>query len=165
MSSYSSHLRFIILLYVGCIISESAFAQAKPCIFCLIGHGKVQQKQIVYKDSSVVAFMDHAPANPGHVLVIPLVHAKELTSVPDSTARNMMSVARRIAIAIKKTDIKADGFQLQVNSGEAAGQEVLHCHIHVKPRYTGETLNVTKAKASTDELEETARKIREALNR
>jgi histidine triad (HIT) family protein len=157
-------LRLAFFIYAGLFISNSTFAQAKPCIFCSIARGQVPQSQIVYRDSSVVAFMDHAPNNPGHVLVIPLVHAKEITKVPDSTARNMMSVARRIAIAIKKTDIKADGFELQINSGEAAGQEVLHCHLHVIPRYVGENLNVKNIKAPPQELEETARKIKEALH-
>ena len=158
-----SRFRCVFFLYAYLLISGSAFAQTKPCMFCLIAHGKVPLSQIVYKDSSVLAFMDHAPDNPGHVLVIPLVHAKEIIEIPDSTARNMLSVARRIAIAIKKTDIKADGFRLQINSGEAAGQDVLHCHLHVIPRYVGETLNVKNIKVPQGELEETARKIREAL--
>ncbi len=158
-----SRLILIVVLNFFCLIPYSSFAQAKPCIFCSIARGQVQQKQIVYRDSSVVAFMSHAPANPGHVLVIPLVHAKELTAVPDSTTRNMLSVARKIAAAIKQTDIKADGFQFQINSGEAAGQEVLHCHLHVKPRYIGEILNAQHIKSPASELDETARKIREAL--
>ena len=77
----------------------------------------------------------------------------------------MLSVARRIAIAIKKTDVKAEAFRLQMNSGEAAGQEVFHCHLHIIPRYIGETLNTKNVKTSPEELDVIANKIREALNR
>lgn len=107
-------------------------AQGKPsCIFCEIAAGKTSQgSTIVYQDDLVVAFMDRAPRNPGHVLVIPIQHADGILDVPPSTVSRMAAVAQKIATAIKRTDLKADGFNLQSNTGRTAGQSVFHLHLH-----------------------------------
>ncbi|HUQ66719.1 MAG TPA: HIT family protein [Flavitalea sp.] len=110
---------------------------------------------------SIVAFMSHGPRNPGHVLVIPLMHMKLLTELPDSISRNVITAARKIALAIKKTDIRAEGFNFQINSGEASGQEVFHVHMHV-PRYLGEPESSKKI-LEVNKLELVAVKIRDAL--
>lgn len=159
----SNFLAFLFILFSTASSFTYVYGQTKPCVFCRITSGEIQQSQVVYRDKSVVGFMDYAPNNPGHVLVVPLIHAREIHEMPDSTTRNMLSVARRITIAIKKTDIKAEAFRLQMNSGEAAGQEVFHCHLHVIPRYAGEILNTQNVKALTSELDEIAGKIRGAL--
>ena len=146
------------------LFSITVHAQIKPCVFCEIAKGSRQANQVVYRDQLVVAFMNHAPANPGHILVVPIVHSKEITDVPDSTARQMMSVGRTIATSIKKTDIGCDGFNFKINSGEAAGQTVFHSHLHVVPRFKGEVLNQDEHKIlPSEELEAVAKKIREAL--
>jgi histidine triad (HIT) family protein len=159
--SFTCLLSFI--LVTGAIVFQTSGQTAKPCIFCEIANENKQESQVVYRDKSVVAFMSHGPRNPGHVLVIPKAHAKEIVDVPDSTARQMMSVARRIAVAIRKTDLKCEGFQFQINSGEAAGQTVFHSHLHVMPRYAGDEENKGKG-ASGEELDAVAKKIREVMN-
>ena len=156
-------MHFLVLIFL--FASLNVVAQADACIFCRIAAGKEDQsKTIIYSDQSVVAFMSHGPRNPGHVLVIPVTHAKLLTDLPDSTARELISIARKIALAIKKTDIKAEGFNFQTNSGEASGQEVFHVHMHVIPRFTGESAP-SKRILGVNELEPVAVKIREALKR
>jgi diadenosine tetraphosphate (Ap4A) HIT family hydrolase len=153
-----------ILVLVFLFASLNVVAQADACIFCRIAAGKEDQsKTIIYIDHSVVAFMSHGPRNSGHVLVIPVMHAKLLTQLPDSVARELMSIARKIALAIKTTDIKAEGFNFQINSGEAAGQEVFHVHMHVIPRFVGE-LAPKKTIVGVENLEPIAAKIRQALN-
>ena len=154
-----------ILVLIFLFASLDVVAQADACIFCRIAAGtEDQSKTIVYSDQSVVAFMSHGPRNSGHVLVIPVTHAKLITELPDSTTRHVMSVARKIALAIQKTEIKADGFNFQINSGEAAGQEVFHVHMHVIPRFANE-LPPSKKIFGVDELELVAVKIREALRK
>jgi len=145
-------------------MSLQAYGQDKPCVFCEIAKGNQQAGMVVYRDPWVVAFMNHAPENPGHVLVVPISHSKEITEVPDTTARQMMSVGRKIALAIRNTDIKCEGFNFRINSGEAAGQTVFHSHLHVIPRFKSEVLNREEYKIlPSGELESVAKKIRKAL--
>lgn len=108
------------------------------CIFCEIASGKIQNERVVYRDKTVVAFMDRAPRNPGHVLVIPRKHAKDMLEAPPSTLAHMAEVAQRIAKAIQSTDLRAGGFNFSSNTGAAAGQTVFHLHLHVIPRFVGE---------------------------
>ncbi len=113
-------------------------SQPKPCVFCDIVAGKQQQEGIVYRDDKCVAFLSIGPRNPGHVLVVPLVHADNFLEVPADTMHAMTDAARKIVEAIRRTDLKCEGFVLQMNTGKAAGQTVFHAHLHVIPRFAGE---------------------------
>lgn len=125
-----------------------------------------QSSTIVYEDELVVAFMDRAPRNPGHVLVVPIQHAEDILDVPASTVSRMAAVAQKIAIAIKETDLKADGFNLQSNTGRAAGQTVFHLHLDVIPRFIGEPPYLGERNiASPANVEAVAKKLREILDR
>ncbi len=107
--------------------------------------------------------MSHGPQNPGHVLVVPVAHATYFTDIPDSTAADMMVVARRIVEGIKKTGLPAEAFNLKMNSGKAAGQEVMHAHLHIIPRFAGEQLNTTGKISPAIELDAVAERIRKAM--
>ena len=148
---------FLNIIY---LVTSTAFSQPQPCVFCEITSGKIQQSRVVFKDSTVAVFLSHAPDNPGHLLVVPLQHAQSYPDIPGSTVNNMMCIAKLSMEAIKRTDIKADGFQLLLNSGKAAGQHVMHAHLHVIPRYVGETLNTTQQRAPDTLLDLVAQKIR-----
>ena len=137
-------------------------AQDKGCVFCDIAGG-MQASRLVYKDSLVISFLSHAPDNPGHLLVIPIKHARYFTEIPDPTLADMMRVAKYLIKVVQSTDIKAEGFQLLLNSGEAAGQHVKHTHLHIIPRYKGEVLNTTQTISPSAELDAVAEKIRYAL--
>ncbi len=155
-------ISFITFLFFLATISQSIGQPNSSCVFCDIANKNTQESQVVYRDNLVVAFMSHGQRNPGHVLVAPRTHAKELTEVPDSTARQMISIARKIALTIRKTDIKCEAFRFQINSGEAAGQTVFHSHLHVIPRYKGDEANEGKT-VSSEELDMIAKKIRDKL--
>lgn len=160
-------MRSIVLF---CLLGTAATlsAQGKPsCIFCEIATGKASQSStIVYQDDLVVAFTDRAPRNPGHVLVIPIQHADGILDVPAATVSRMAVVAQKIATAIKKTDLRAEGFNLQSNTGAAAGQSVLHLHLHVIPRFVGERpYQGEKNIASAEEVAVVAKKLRDILSR
>ena len=127
------------LLLIGLLLAAGvAFAaEPKPCVFCEIVAGRAEAA-IVYRDAHVVAFMDIAPHNPGHVLVVPVQHADDILTVPDDTAKDMMVVAQKIARAIRRAGLQADGFNFRMNAGAAAGQTVFHTHLHVVPRFVGD---------------------------
>ena len=89
----------------------------------------------VYEDDQVLAFMDHAPVSPGHVLIIArTVRARNLLEMRDADLVRLLDVARRIGRA-ELAGLGADGFTIQQNNG--FGQSVPHLHLHVIPRYAG----------------------------
>ena len=103
------------------------------CIFCKIISGEIPSMK-VYEDGDCIGIMDINPATPGHVLVIPRKHYADLTEMDEATAGRLLMVAKRIGIR-QKESLGADGFNVVQNNGRAAGQTVLHFHIHVIPRY------------------------------
>ena len=102
------------------------------CIFCRIVAGKIPAVKI-YEDELVFAFLDIGPINFGHALVIPKEHHESVSTVPEATAGRMMRVGSRIGIALKRA-LNYDGYNLHLADGAAAGQVVMHAHLHVVPR-------------------------------
>ena len=107
------------------------------CIFCKI-IGKEIPASIVYEDDTVSAYMDIQPLNSGHVLVIPKKHGAYLADLDPEAGSQMFITARKIAEALRKTEIKCEGINLFLADGEVAGQEVFHSHLHVIPRFKGD---------------------------
>lgn len=107
------------------------------CIFCKILDGKIPSA-VVYEDDSFRAILDAGPAARGHVIILPKNHAANIFELPDEDASKIMIVAKKIATAIKKT-YHCDGVNILQNNGEAAGQSVFHLHVHVIPRFEGDT--------------------------
>ena len=109
--------------------------------------------------------MDFSPASIGHTLVVTREHYENIYEVPEKLLAEMAAVVKRVCVAVKKT-VNADGIKVIQLNGVAAGQVVMHLHIHVIP-------TVSKAGAvmrhrgrltpERNELDETARKIRENL--
>lgn len=102
------------------------------CIFCKIVNGEIPAAKI-YEDELVTAFLDIAPINFGHVLVIPKEHHQSVSTVPENVAGRMLKVASRIGIVLKRRD-ENDAYNLHLADGTAAGQVVMHAHMHVIPR-------------------------------
>lgn len=102
------------------------------CIFCELIHGG-GEVSICYEDADAIAFLDIQPVNPGHVLVVPRQHYEGLLDIPADLARHLFEVALKLAPIVRGL-AKADGMNVIVNSGAAAGQDVFHYHVHVIPR-------------------------------
>jgi len=110
------------------------------CPFCdlIRGAGEVS---MCYEDGDVVAFMDIQPVNPGHVLVVPRTHYESLEDIPHTLATHLFEVAMQLAPVVKHVG-NADGLNILVNSGAAAGQDVFHYHVHVIPRNQGDGFDI-----------------------
>ncbi|OGL60985.1 hypothetical protein A3H10_03335 [Candidatus Uhrbacteria bacterium RIFCSPLOWO2_12_FULL_46_10] len=106
------------------------------CIFCKIIAGEIPSEK-VYEDEHVLAFLDIAPVNPGHTLVIPKTHSSDFLDTTESSLIVVVKVLPKIAKAIMWA-VGADGFNIGVNNGAAAGQIVPHMHFHVIPRLSGD---------------------------
>jgi len=104
------------------------------CIFCDILYG-LAPAEFVHQDDLCGAFMDIHPVNPGHVLVVPRRHVAQLTDLDDLSAGRLMQVARRVDAALRGSGLKCEGVNLFLADGRAAGQEVMHVHLHVFPRF------------------------------
>ncbi len=119
----------------------------------------------VYKDDTVVAFMDIFPYNPGHVLVVPRQAVDTLDQLDPEVAAQMFRVTRKLCAAIRRSDIPADALKIIVNDGPAAGQEVPHVHLHIQPRLEAERgmRKPPPEMANTEALQAVADKIIAAL--
>lgn len=107
------------------------------CIFCKIIEG-ISPVSIAYEDEKVLAFPPIQPVNDGHILVVPKKHAPYLDDLDEQTTLHIIRIARKIAVAIRKSKYRCEGINLFVADGEAAGQEVFHFHLHVYPRFKGD---------------------------
>lgn len=110
------------------------------CIFCKILAGEIPSTA-VYEDDDFKAILDVNPAARGHVIILPKNHAANIYELPDEDASKIMMVAKKIATAIEKA-YHCDGVNILQNNGEAAGQTVFHLHVHVIPRFKGDTVNI-----------------------
>lgn len=90
--------------------------------------------EIVYETPEVLAFLDIRPDNPGHTLVIPKKPSVNLLDI-DPAAWAQVTEAVRVLAPILKEAVGADGINLMMNNGEAAGQLVAHTHVHLIPRF------------------------------
>jgi diadenosine tetraphosphate (Ap4A) HIT family hydrolase len=137
---------------------------SETCLFCRIAEGS-EPASFVHQDDTVVAFMDIAPANPGHVLVIPRLHATYLADLRNGEGPRLFDVAETVAAAVRAGPFRCEGINLFLADGEAAGQEVFHVHLHVIPRFAGDAV-VIKADQRVRprrELDEAAATIRANL--
>ena len=110
------------------------------CTFCDVIQGAAEVS-VCYEDAVTLAFMDIQPVNPGHVLVAPKAHHESLLDLPAALAAELFAVATKLA-PIVRAAARAEGLNLVVSSGAAAGQDVYHYHIHLIPRMKGDGFEI-----------------------
>lgn len=110
------------------------------CIFCKLANGIIPTNSL-YEDDVVKVIFDAVPASSGHVLILPKEHFDNVYSLDDDTAAHIFQVAVKVAKALKE-GLNLEGLNIVQNNGEIAGQTVFHFHMHIIPRYKGDTVNV-----------------------
>jgi histidine triad (HIT) family protein len=100
------------------------------CVFCKIARGEVQA-HVVFEDEATIAFLDHRPLFPGHVLLLPRTHHETLVDLPDALVAPLFANAKLLAEAVTQA-LGADGSFLAINN--VVSQSVPHLHVHVVPR-------------------------------
>ena len=110
------------------------------CIFCKLANGIIPTNSL-YEDDVVKVIFDAGPASSGHVLILPKEHFDNVYSLADDTAAHIFQVAVKVAKALKE-GLNLEGLNIVQNNGEIAGQTVFHFHMHIIPRYRGDTVNV-----------------------
>jgi diadenosine tetraphosphate (Ap4A) HIT family hydrolase len=111
---------------------ESWEMEPQRCPFC-----HLENSRIVLQNDAAVALLDAFPVAEGHMLVVPRRHVASLFDVPDE---EQAAIWRLVAEVRQKlaAELNPDGFTIGVNDGPAAGQTVLHAHVHVIPRRAGD---------------------------
>ena len=108
------------------------------CLFCKIIRGGIPCQKI-YEDEKVFCFLDINPVNPGHTLVVPKAHSKQLIGMDESDIAAVFHTAKKVATAIAN-GVQAEGFNLHMNNEPAAGQVIFHSHVHIIPRFGNDGL-------------------------
>lgn len=104
------------------------------CLFCK------PQREILVENAHAIAVFDTYPVSPGHSLILPRRHAVTIWDLQEDEYAACYALVRELK-PVLEARFSPDGFNVGVNCGEAAGQSVWHAHIHVIPRFTGDTPN------------------------
>lgn len=103
------------------------------CLFCA-------DLPIVLENELACAFYDKHPVNQGHLLIIPKRHVEDyfgLTSAEKQAIDDLLQLGKELL----DRRYQPDGYNIGANCGAVAGQTIFHCHIHLIPRYEGDTEN------------------------
>jgi ATP adenylyltransferase len=149
-------------------IATAGKNEGKPdgCIFCELPKLPDAEAKIVYRGQHCYIILNSFPYTSGHVMVVPFAHLDELQKLPEAAANEMMTLSQKMESVLRQV-YTPDGINLGMNIGRAAGAGVTgHVHMHVLPRWVGDTnfMTVTgESRVLSEALEETWRKIRSVL--
>ncbi len=117
---------------------------------------------VIARDRTCFAVLNTYPYNGGHLMVVPYKQTADLDDLTDQELLELMRLTRRCIKALKRT-MRPDGFNLGVNLGRVAGAGVVeHLHIHVVPRWSGDT-NFMPVLADTSVVPEALRDVAQRL--
>jgi ATP adenylyltransferase len=149
------------------------------CVFCnqiaavdwAIAHGMAADAAekaawILERGPSTYTVLNAYPYNGGHLMAVPYEHGASLAALPSATAAELMRMGRR-AETVLRTVYHPDGLNLGLNLGESAGAGVAHhLHLHVVPRWAGDTNFMTvvaETRILPERLEDSWQRLRAAL--
>jgi len=128
------------------------------CIFCKIVAGILPSYK-VYEDEDVLAFLDIAPVNHGHVLVIPKKHFANMEEIPEDILMKVLRVVKKIGLSLKR-GLKYKGYNIVESNDPVAGQEVAHIHFHIIPRLNKNEFSWPHKSYKEGEAQEVVEKIK-----
>jgi histidine triad (HIT) family protein len=132
------------------------------CLFCKIIDKKIPALT-VYEDEKVLAFLDINPVKSGHLLVVPKKHSENIGVAEDADLAALAIAVKKLATAVCGA-LASDGWNLEVNNGNAAGQVIDHTHWHIVPRHKDDGLKHWPGHPYAEgEAEAVAARIRERL--
>ena len=137
------------------------------CVFCNApAAGNDEAWLIVQRAEKNYVILNRYPYTSGHVMIVPYVHTADFSGLEKETAAEMMFLAQRVQAAIASV-YHPDGFNLGMNLGHSAGAGIAdHLHMHLLPRWTGDTnfmTTVSETRLEPEELSVTYARLRAAL--
>lgn len=144
-------------------------SKSDRCIFCDAGRSaEDEQTLVVLRGQKNFVILNRYPYTSGHVMVAPYEHVADFAAVEEETLAEMMRMAQRVQAALEKT-YHPGGYNLGMNLGRAAGAGIpVHLHLHVLPRWAGDTNFMTvvgETRVEPECLSTTFARLREALQK
>lgn len=138
------------------------------CIFCdALAMNDDQRSLIAYRGKKSFVILNRFPYTTGHVMVVPYDHVAELAGCDQEVLAELMQLSARVQAALASI-YKPEGYNLGMNIGRCAGAGVSgHLHLHVLPRWTGDTNFMTvvgETRLEPEELDRTYQKLQNLLN-
>ena len=104
----------------------------KPCAFCTLPSARV-----IDENATAMAIRDGYPVSPGHTLLIPKRHTGSFFELAEQERADLLALLDR-AKRVLDAELQPQGYNIGINDGAAAGQTVLHLHVHLIPRFEGD---------------------------
>ncbi len=143
-----------------------ASVETPPCIFCAARDRLEDDPLVVHRGARAFVILNKFPYNNGHVMVVPNRHAARLTDLAVDELGDLMELAQAVERALTAV-YNPHGFNMGINVGQPAGAGILdHLHLHVVPRWNGDTSFMTvfgDTRVLPEELTVTAARIRASL--
>ncbi len=117
-------------------IADSYSHREKGCVFC-----DIPQTKVIAENELCVAIKDGYPVTEGHMLIIPKRHVSDYFDLYQPERNAIEALLHEQRQQLCQSDASVSGFNVGANSGEDAGQTVLHCHVHLIPRRSGDVEN------------------------
>lgn len=146
-------------------IASGGDPQAEGCVFCRLANNKENDETnfVVHRAENVFIALNLYPYISGHLLIIPYLHTGEFDSLPKEISDEMMDLAKRSQTVLREV-YSPDGFNMGMNLGSPAGAGIVdHVHIHMLPRWGGDTnfmTTVAEARVLPEDLTTTYAKLR-----
>lgn len=135
------------------------------CVLCVPDmEANAVARHIVEQTTLTFTILNHFPYSSGHVMVVPRRHALDLGSLSPEESQAFFT-ATQVAVAALTEAFHPDGFNIGINQGPAAGSSIEHLHLHVVPRWEGDTNFmpvIGDTKVLPEALEATAVRLRQA---
>jgi ATP adenylyltransferase len=144
-------------------------AKNDRCVFCdAAALGDDAKALIVLRAAKNFVILNRFPYTTGHVMIVPFAHIADLSGCDSATLTEMMQLAQRVEAALGEV-YRPEGYNLGMNLGRCAGAGITgHLHLHVLPRWTGDTnfMTVTaETRVQPEDLAITFEKLRGALRK
>ena len=144
-------------------------SKEEGCVFCnVLAQNDGAENLIAYRGKRSFVILNRFPYTSGHLMVIPFEHKPNLEELDSETRAEIMELTSRCTTVLKQI-YNAQGFNIGVNIGEAAGAGVLgHVHIHIVPRWKGDTnfmSTVGGTRVLPEALEDTYKRVKDAFDK
>ena len=134
------------------------------CFLCHAADPDGDAPNVVDRHRDTVTVLNRFPYSSGHLMVAPRRHEPELAGLSEAEGTQVFVAVRRAVLALRSS-LRPEGFNIGVNQGLVAGASIEHVHVHVVPRWGGDTNfmpSIGDVKVIPEQLERTAEQLRQA---